>query len=101
MKHTLDLRPVYHRLEDRIRAHVLLCWLALLLTRIAETRTGDTWHNLRDELDQLSLGTFTSPTATVTRRTETTPAQRRIFAARDIAEPPTLSDITLARHAAA
>ena len=24
MKSTLDLRPVYHRLEDRIRAHVLL-----------------------------------------------------------------------------
>jgi hypothetical protein len=25
MKQILDLRPVYHRLEDRIRAHVLLC----------------------------------------------------------------------------
>ena len=43
MKTTLDLRPVYHRREDRIRAHVLLCWLALLLIRIAETATGETW----------------------------------------------------------
>jgi hypothetical protein len=34
MKQVLDLRPVYHRLEDRIRAHVVLCWLALLLARI-------------------------------------------------------------------
>ena len=25
------LRPVYHHREDRIRAHVQLCWLALLL----------------------------------------------------------------------
>ena len=41
MKHVLDLRPVYHRKEERIRAHVLLCWLALLLTRVAETKTGD------------------------------------------------------------
>ena len=40
MKQVLDLRPVYHRLEDRIRAHVLLCWLALLLARIVETRAG-------------------------------------------------------------
>jgi hypothetical protein len=24
--------------------HVLLCWLALLLTRVAERRTGLTWH---------------------------------------------------------
>ena len=40
MKQLLDLRPVFHRLEDRIRAHVLLCWLALLLARIVETRTA-------------------------------------------------------------
>jgi hypothetical protein len=38
MKQVLHLRPVYHRLEDRIRAHVVLCWLALLLARIVETR---------------------------------------------------------------
>lgn len=29
MKTTLDRRPVYHRKETRIRAHVLLCWLSL------------------------------------------------------------------------
>ena len=40
MKQVLDLRPVFHRLEDRIRAHVLLCWLALLLARIVETQAG-------------------------------------------------------------
>ena len=50
MKTTLDLRPIHHRKEDRIRAHVLLCWLALLLIRIAENQTADTWRNLRDEL---------------------------------------------------
>ena len=42
LKSRLDLRPVYHRLEDRIRAHVLLCWLALLMIRIVENRTGQT-----------------------------------------------------------
>jgi hypothetical protein len=47
----LDLRPVYYRLEERIRAHVLLCWLALLLIRIAETSTGQTWPAIRRELD--------------------------------------------------
>ena len=30
LRDTVDIRPVYHRLADRIRAHVLLCWLALL-----------------------------------------------------------------------
>ena len=28
----LDLRPVFHRLEDRVRAHVLICTLACYLT---------------------------------------------------------------------
>ena len=28
----LDLRPIYHRLEDRVRAHVLICVLACYLT---------------------------------------------------------------------
>ena len=50
MKQILDLRPVYHRREDRVRAHVLLCWLALLLIRVAETSTGQTWNRLRGEL---------------------------------------------------
>src|SRR5262249_36365196 len=26
MKQVIDLRPVYHRKEQRIRAHVILCW---------------------------------------------------------------------------
>jgi transposase len=30
----IELRPVFHRLEPRIRAHVLLCWLALRLIRV-------------------------------------------------------------------
>src|SRR6266496_3424827 len=56
MKTTLDLRPVHHRKEDRIRAHVLLCWLALLLIRIAENQTGETWRNLRREVQRLDQG---------------------------------------------
>jgi transposase len=47
LKSELDIRPVYHRLEDRIRAHVVLCWLALLLVRVIETRTEKTWSKIR------------------------------------------------------
>ena len=50
LKSSLLLRPVFHRLEHRIRAHVLLCWLALLLIRVAERRTGQTWRRIATEL---------------------------------------------------
>ena len=50
LKSTIELRPVFHRIEPRIRAHVLLCWLALLLIRVAERRTGQTWRTIAREL---------------------------------------------------
>ena len=65
-----------------------------LLIRIAEARTGDTWANLRREMQRLHLGTFTGPAGTVRRRTQTTHAQRAILNALGIDEPPTFFDIT-------
>lgn len=99
MKSTLELRPVYHRLEHRIRAHVLLCWLALLLIRIAETTHGDTWARLRHELDRMHLGTFTGAAGTIQCRTATTPAQAAILTALDLPEPPAISAINATRAA--
>ena len=86
MKQILDLRPVYHRLEERIRAHVLLCWLALLLIRIAETSTGQTWPAIRRELDRIHLGTFTGPAGTFRQRTELSMAARDLLG--QLAIPP-------------
>jgi hypothetical protein len=80
MKQVIDLRPVYHRLEERIRAHVVLCWLALLLVRIVETTTGATWRALAAELHRLQVITFTGPDGTFRQRTELTKPQRDIYA---------------------
>jgi len=88
MKQLLDLRPVYHRLEDRIRAHVLLCWLALLLARIVETRANTTWTRARNELQRLHTGTFTGPAGTFRQTTAPTPEARRLHEALGLALPP-------------
>ena len=61
MKGVLALRPVFHYREDRIRAHIQLCWLALLLIRVAENATADTWRNPRHELDRMHLVTLATP----------------------------------------
>src|SRR5882762_6932247 len=79
MKQVIDLRPVYHRLEERIRAHVTLCWLALLLVRIIETSTDQTWPTIRSELQRLHVGTFTGPAGVFRRRTELTKPHRDIL----------------------
>ncbi|MBA3339787.1 MAG: IS1634 family transposase [Geodermatophilaceae bacterium] len=98
MKQVLDLRPVYHRLEDRIRAHVLLCWLALLLARIVETRaaTADiatTWPRARDQLQRLHVGTFTGPAGLFRQTTPPSAEARRLHQALDIALPPRILDL--------
>ncbi len=58
LKSNLELRPVYHRKDERIRSRVTLCWLALLPVRLAEVETAPsgivsdvlstepTWKNL-------------------------------------------------------
>lgn len=56
LKHLVDIRPVRHRLEDRIRAHVLLCWLAMLLIRVAESEANQTWFQMKKTLSTLDLG---------------------------------------------
>jgi len=87
IKQVIDLRPVYHRLEERIRAHVVLCWLALLLVRIVETTTGATWQTLNGELNRLQVITFTGPDGTFRQRTELTKPQRDIYATLQL-DPP-------------
>ena len=93
-KSSLGLRPVYHHREDRIRAHVQLCWLALLLIRVAETRAGDTWRNLRHELDRMHLVTLATADGRVAQRSATTSDQKTILAALDLPEPPRYLDFT-------
>jgi hypothetical protein len=93
MKQVIDLRPVYHRRKDRIRAHVILCWLALLLARVAENACGDTWPGLRRELDRIHAGTFTGPAGTFRQRTEITKSQLRILRALKIDAPPRIYQI--------
>jgi Transposase DDE domain len=97
MKQILDLRPVYHRLEERIRAHVLLCWLALLLIRVIETRTGQTWHHVRRDLDRLHAVTFTGPTGMFRQRTDPTKPQTDLYARLDLPLPKKIIEITPAQ----
>ncbi|MGV9868713.1 IS1634 family transposase, partial [Rhodococcus koreensis] len=92
MKGSLGLRPVFHHREDRIRAHVQLCWLALLLIRVAETTTGDTWRSIRHELDRMHLVTLATDHGQVAQRSAVTAGQRKILAALELPEPPRFFD---------
>lgn len=93
LKSTLSLRPMYHRLEERIRSHILLNWLALLFVRIAEYETKQTWRNLRQTMEQMHLGHYSSKKGDFYQRTELTHEQRQILDALGIESPPRVFDI--------
>jgi hypothetical protein len=38
LKSEIETAPVFHRLPDRIRAHALICFLALILYRVLQMR---------------------------------------------------------------
>ncbi len=87
MKQVIDLRPVYHRREDRIRAHVVLCWLALLLIRVAGNTAGRPWNRIRAELQRQHAVTWTGPAGTFRQTTDLTRPLRDLYTALSI-EPP-------------
>ncbi len=93
-KGALGLRPVFHHREDRIRAHIQLCRLALLLLRVIENATGDTWRNTRHELDRMHLVTLATDAGQVAQRSAITPGQQIVLRALDLPEPPTYFDFT-------
>jgi transposase len=61
----LHIRPVYHRLEDRVRAHVFLCMLAYYLE----------WH-MRQKLAPMLFDDTDKEAAEVQRRSVVAQAQR-------------------------
>ena len=95
-KGTLGLRPVFHYREDRVRAHVQLCWLALLLIRVIENATDSSWRAVREELDRMRLVTLASAEGRVAKRSLATAGQRQILAALELPEPPAFADFEVA-----
>lgn len=94
LKGILELRPVFHRLEHRIRAHVLICWLALLLIRVAERQTGQTWRRINLELGRLHQVTLRGPAGTVAQTTRITDPQAGIYNATSVTPPPRITALT-------
>jgi transposase len=79
MKSTIRIRPVFHRTEERIRAHVFLCVLALLLERVAEKTCGRSWLKIREELRTIKVGQLLGPHGTVYQTTVGSMEARKIL----------------------
>jgi transposase len=89
---------VFHHKDQRIQAHVQLCWLALLLLRVAEVETDQTWRNIRDEFERLHLVTLRTTEGTVAQRSELTAGHKDILRRLHLPEPPRFHNFTPTSH---
>ncbi|MEW6508355.1 MAG: hypothetical protein AB1432_11475 [Bacteroidota bacterium] len=72
-KNDLETRPIFHRKEDAIRAHVLICFVALIIEKYLELSTSLSLVKVRDLIwditathiqDKLTKKVFTFSTQT-------------------------------------
>jgi len=57
LKDVLEMRPIYHKVERRVRAHIFVAALALLLMRLLERRLKDAGVKLSPEQALRALST--------------------------------------------
>jgi transposase len=98
LKSDIEIGPVYHRLPQRIRAHALICFMALVLYRVMRMRLkaakrSESPSTLLEQLKRIYQQTVVAGEGkTLTGLTEITPAQKSLFAALELT-PPTPSDL--------
>ena len=93
LKTTLELRPNHHSKDERIKCHIFLCFIALLLVRIIENKTEQTWPNVRREMNRLFYGEFQVESKKIFQLTELTKEQKSILNSLNIKTPSTIVDI--------
>jgi transposase len=87
LKTDLDLHPNYHSKEDRIRCHIFLCFIALVLIRIIESKTQKTWDKIRKSLMRIHYGEFIVDSKKIFQLTELSNEHIILFKSLNINEP--------------
>jgi transposase len=93
LKLGLKMRPVFHYRPWRIQAHVGIAVLALLLERVAEIRTGETWRNLTASLEKIQVVEYDRGEARIQQTTEVRPEAVELLRKLKVALPPKLHSI--------
>ena len=92
LKSDIEIAPVHHRLPDRIRAHALICFLALTLYRVMRMRLKAKGHSASPRTALDILARIQKHTAHIGKRTlkgasRTTQEQLDLFDAMSLPKP--------------
>ncbi len=88
LKHVVEIRPVYHRLDDRIRSHVLICFIAMVLVRFAERSVNMSWRDIMHTVTDLRVGKTSSADGELWLTSPFNDEQEKLFTALNLKHPP-------------
>jgi transposase len=92
LKSDIEIAPVHHRLPDRIRAHAMICFLALVLYRVMRMRLKAKGHSASprtalDLLERIQRHTTNIGERTLNGLSTITPEQLELFDTLDLPKP--------------
>lgn len=98
IKNPLELRPIYHWSEPRVRAHISLCVVAYLLERVMDVALAKadlkmTTQEAVEELAQISMCEVKAGGKRLMGATTLTDRQRAVLRALGVPEPPALESL--------
>jgi hypothetical protein len=88
LKHGVDVRPIYHRLDKRIRAHVTLCTVAYMLERVVEIEAKVPFEQVRKLLTRTHAVELCFDKQIVWETGKAAPDALRVLKALKIPAPP-------------
>ncbi|MFQ6052416.1 MAG: IS1634 family transposase [Candidatus Hydrothermarchaeota archaeon] len=87
LKSGINLRPLYHRADDRIKAHISLCVLAHFIERYAELKTNTTWDRIAKEISRITATKILLKNGEVVKRSMLRKTQQVLLNQLDMAHP--------------
>lgn len=99
LKSGLEIRPVYLRLEEHVRGHILVCFLALVMEAtlrclLAETGSHCSYHEVLDDLAGVQANRFQARGKTWLWRTELAGVANDAFRATGLRPPLRIQPLT-------
>jgi len=98
MKSVLDIRPIFHKLDETIRGHVFCSFLALVIRKELDRRLEEAghcfeWADIKRDLKALQEITIEDRGKTLAIRSECLGSCGKIFQAVGVAIPPTIREV--------
>jgi transposase len=100
LKSDIEIGPIYHRLPDRIRAHAMICFMALVLHRVMRMRlkaAGSAYSPTRalEQLRRIQYHQANLNAASFTGISTISAEQLSIFTALEVSKPTASRDLAL------